>query len=64
MDMGHLEVEDQVDGVQWLVEQGLSDPQRVGVYGWSYGGYMAAMCLARARRDIPSRSSRRTGELL
>jgi dipeptidyl-peptidase-4 len=47
-DMGHLEVEDQVDGVSWLVEQGLADPQRVGVFGWSYGGYMALMCLARA----------------
>jgi len=47
-DMGHVEVEDQVDGVRWLVEQGLADPERVGIYGWSYGGYMAAMALARA----------------
>jgi dipeptidyl-peptidase 4 len=47
-DMGHLEVEDQVDGVRWLVEQGLADSDRVGIYGWSYGGYMSAMCLARA----------------
>jgi dipeptidyl-peptidase-4 len=47
-DMGNIEVEDQVDGVRWLVDQGLADPQRVGIYGWSYGGYMAAMCLARA----------------
>lgn len=47
-DLGHLEVEDQVDGVGWLVEQGLADPRRVGIYGWSYGGYMAAMCLAHA----------------
>jgi dipeptidyl-peptidase-4 len=47
-DMGQYEVEDQVDGVRWLVEQGLADAQRVGIYGWSYGGYMAAMCLARA----------------
>jgi dipeptidyl-peptidase-4 len=47
-DMGHVEVEDQVDGVRWLVSQGLADPQRVGIFGWSYGGYMAAMCLARA----------------
>lgn len=47
-DMGHLEVEDQADGVAWLVAQGLADPARVGVYGWSYGGYMACMCLARA----------------
>jgi dipeptidyl-peptidase-4 len=47
-DMGHREVEDQVDGVRWLAAQGLSDPARVGVYGASYGGYMAAMCLARS----------------
>jgi dipeptidyl-peptidase-4 len=46
--MGQLEVQDQVDGVRWLVEQGLADPGRVGVYGWSYGGYMAAMGLAQA----------------
>jgi dipeptidyl-peptidase-4 len=46
--MGHIEVDDQVDGVRWLVAQGLADPARVGVYGWSYGGYMATMCLARA----------------
>jgi dipeptidyl-peptidase-4 len=47
-DLGHWEVEDQVDGVHWLVAQGLTDPDRVGIYGWSYGGYMALMCLARA----------------
>jgi dipeptidyl-peptidase-4 len=47
-DMGHIEVADQVDGVRWLAECGLADPARVGIYGWSYGGYMAAMCLARA----------------
>ncbi|MGB4868394.1 MAG: prolyl oligopeptidase family serine peptidase, partial [Candidatus Promineifilaceae bacterium] len=46
--MGIIEVQDQVDGVRWLVAQGLADPARVGIYGWSYGGYMAAMCLAQA----------------
>jgi dipeptidyl-peptidase-4 len=46
--MGDVEVQDQVDGVRWLVAQGLADPARVGMYGWSYGGYMTAMCLCRA----------------
>ncbi len=45
---GQVEVEDQVDGVRWLVDQGWCDPQRVGVTGWSYGGYMSLMCLAQA----------------
>lgn len=46
--MGDWEVRDQAAGVRWLVERGLADPKRVGVYGWSYGGYMALMCLTRA----------------
>ncbi len=47
-DMGNVEVRDQVRGVEWLVARKLTDPKRVAIYGWSYGGYMAAMALARA----------------
>jgi dipeptidyl-peptidase-4 len=50
-DMGNLEVEDQVEAVNYWVEKGLVDPSRVGVYGWSYGGYMSAMCLSK-RPDV------------
>jgi dipeptidyl-peptidase 4 len=46
--MGSVEVDDQVDGVRWLIEQGLADPQRIGVTGWSYGGYMTLMCMVKA----------------
>ncbi len=46
--MGDVEVRDQEDGVRELVRRGLVDAKRVGVYGWSYGGYMSLMCLARA----------------
>jgi dipeptidyl-peptidase-4 len=45
---GIVEVQDQVDGVNYLVQRGLTDPERVGVYGWSYGGYMSLMCLFQA----------------
>lgn len=27
------------DGVKWLIDQGIADPKRVGIYGGSYGGY-------------------------
>lgn len=46
--LGRLEVLDQVATVRHLVQRGIADPNRVGIYGWSYGGYLAAMCLCRA----------------
>jgi dipeptidyl-peptidase-4 len=46
--LGDVEVRDQVDALRALAERGLVDLDRVGIYGWSYGGYLAAMCLARA----------------
>ncbi|HVC15563.1 MAG TPA: S9 family peptidase [Acidimicrobiales bacterium] len=46
--MGEIEVRDQVAAVRWAAAAGLADPARVGVYGWSYGGYMALRCLGRA----------------
>ncbi|HEY4183654.1 MAG TPA: alpha/beta fold hydrolase [Polyangia bacterium] len=45
---GQIEVEDQVRAVRFLIDRGTVDPKRVAVYGWSYGGYMAARCLFRA----------------
>jgi len=46
--MGHIEVRDQVEGVRWLESLGFADVSRVGIYGWSYGGYMTIMALATA----------------
>lgn len=46
--MGTVEILDQEDGVRLLVEQGIAAPGRVGIYGWSYGGYMAAISLLKA----------------
>ncbi|HUF79478.1 MAG TPA: prolyl oligopeptidase family serine peptidase, partial [Thermoanaerobaculia bacterium] len=45
--MGHPEVEDLVDGVAWLAATRNVDPERVGVYGGSYGGFLTLMSLFR-----------------
>jgi len=44
--MGHLEVEDQARGLNKLIDEGIVHPTRIGVYGWSYGGYLSCMLLA------------------
>jgi dipeptidyl aminopeptidase/acylaminoacyl peptidase len=31
--------DDLVDGVRWAIDQGIADPDRIGIYGGSYGGY-------------------------
>jgi dipeptidyl aminopeptidase/acylaminoacyl peptidase len=46
--MGYPELEDLLDGKQWLVSQAGADPKRVGIYGGSYGGFMTLMALFRA----------------
>jgi dipeptidyl-peptidase-4 len=38
--LGFPEVDDQMAGLAWLKAQPFVDPDRVAVYGWSYGGYM------------------------
>lgn len=38
--------DDITDGVNWLIGQGIADPNRVGIYGGSYGGYVTLAGLA------------------
>ncbi len=46
--LGSVEVEDQLRGVGHLRSLPWVDPSRIGVYGWSYGGYMALLMMMRA----------------
>jgi dipeptidyl aminopeptidase/acylaminoacyl peptidase len=41
-DMGGLDVDDVVSGVRHLVDRGVADPERLGITGISYGGFMSA----------------------
>jgi dipeptidyl-peptidase-4 len=46
--LGDVEVADQVQGARWLGSQAFVDPTRIGVWGWSYGGYMTLMLMFKA----------------
>jgi dipeptidyl-peptidase-4 len=46
--MGKVELEDQLIGVDYLKSLAYVDPERIGVWGWSYGGYMTLLSLFNA----------------
>lgn len=48
LELGGVEVEDQLAGLEWLKQQGFVDPDRIAVNGWSYGGYMVLKLLQAA----------------
>ncbi len=43
--MGRPELEDFSDGIDWMVREHAVDPEKIGIYGGSYGGFMALMAL-------------------
>ena len=45
--LGKLETQDQIEGAKYLAKQSFVDPARIGIWGWSFGGYMTALCLAK-----------------
>ncbi|MDQ2905860.1 MAG: S9 family peptidase [Chloroflexota bacterium] len=49
-DMGGKDFQDVLRGVDYLVERGLVDGERVGIAGWSYGGFMAAWAITQTTR--------------
>ncbi|MBO7262550.1 MAG: DPP IV N-terminal domain-containing protein [Alistipes sp.] len=42
--LGHCEVEDQISFAKHLAKQEFIDAERIGIYGWSFGGFMALNC--------------------
>ena len=47
---GELELRDLEDGLDWLAAQPYVDAERIGIEGWSYGGFMVSYALTHSRR--------------
>ncbi len=57
-----IEVTDIAAGTRWLIDQGIADPARIGVSGWSNGGYLTN-CMIVAEPDLYAAASSGAGVL-
>jgi dipeptidyl aminopeptidase/acylaminoacyl peptidase len=49
-DWGNLDYQDVMAGVDWTIEKGFADPDRLGVGGWSYGGILTNYVITKNQR--------------
>jgi dipeptidyl-peptidase-4 len=45
LQLGRIETDDQVAAARWIGAQPWADADRIGIWGWSYGGFMTLMAL-------------------
>jgi len=45
--LGKYETEDQIAAAKWIGQQPWADKDRIGIQGWSYGGYMSSLCITK-----------------
>jgi dipeptidyl aminopeptidase/acylaminoacyl peptidase len=49
-DWGGADFQDLMSGVDKIIEMGVADPERLGVMGWSYGGFMTSWIVTQTKR--------------
>ena len=50
--LGKLETEDQIEANRYLANLTYVDGSRIGIFGWSYGGYMSSLCLLKGADEF------------
>lgn len=45
LELGKYETIDQIEAAKYLAKLPYTDANRIGIFGWSYGGYMSSLCL-------------------
>jgi len=44
-DLGRMECEDAIEAARWLGQQNWADKDRIGIWGWSFGGYLSTLSI-------------------
>jgi len=49
LNLGKLETIDQLEAAHWFGSQDYIDRERMGIFGWSYGGFMTSLCMTKGK---------------
>jgi dipeptidyl-peptidase-4 len=52
LQLGKYETIDQIEAARWLGKQSYVDASRIGIFGWSFGGYMSTLCLLKGAAEF------------
>ena len=63
-ELGKYETVDQIEAARYLASLPYVDPDRIGIYGWSYGGFMALNCILKGNDVFPCRDRRRSRHVM
>ncbi len=47
LNLGKYEIEDQIAAAKWFGKQSYIDASRIGIFGWSFGGYMSSLAMTK-----------------
>ena len=53
-ELGKLETMDQIEGAKYLTKLPFVDKNKIGIWGWSYGGYMSSLCILKGSNYFKS----------
>ncbi len=54
LQLGKYETQDQIAAAEYLADLGYIDKDRIGIFGWSYGGYLSSLCLLKGSHIFKS----------
>jgi dipeptidyl-peptidase 4 len=54
LQLGKLETEDQIALAEYMAQQSYVNAEQIGIFGWSYGGFMSLLCLTKGNHIFKS----------
>ena len=51
-ELGKYETHDQIEAAKYMASKEYVDANRIGIFGWSYGGFMSTLCITKGAEPL------------